>query len=339
MKKAGLWLLLFVLMIDPATGSAVQDGGYSISSGLWSKAVLQVATGPVTLVWKEVGADTTPSGDRVVSGYFYADPSQFAYGSVYNPEVFVKVYIAQSGWCNMAFNHVTVDDVTISSAHNYAGSAHQTATISTVSRLAEHQYSGVGISSIVGGWTPVPSEGDYVVATFYDNGNYIVYDDGVEYGTYSYDSTTGVINVNVVVDQNGENGMASSGTPYQNKAIVNGDTFTVYEGDVAEDTLARVKSDSAPIVGCWSLVPPEDPFLLAFFPNGTYIVYGHGVEYGTYSHDNTTGEITINVIRDENGEYGMADSGVPYPDKVFVSGDTLSVYLNGVLDGTLERVK
>ena len=128
------------------TEMAAQDGGYNVTGELWAKAVLQIATTPVTpvtLVWKQVGADTTPSGDQVISGYFYADPADFAYGSQYNPEVFVKVYIATNGWCNMAFNHVTVDDVTIYSAHNYDSDADQTGTVRTVSRLLEHQYTGV----------------------------------------------------------------------------------------------------------------------------------------------------------------------------------------------------
>ena len=123
-------------------GAAVSagDGGYVLSSDLWSKAVLQVAGSPVTLIWKEVGSDTTPSGDQVVSGYFYADPADFAYGSAFNPEVFVKLYIATSGWSNMAFNHVTVDDVTIYSAYEYAGSPNKTETVSLNGRLKEHQY-------------------------------------------------------------------------------------------------------------------------------------------------------------------------------------------------------
>ena len=338
-------VLIGLLLVCGTTGPAMaaRDGGYDVTGKLWAKAVLQVATTPVTpvtLVWKEVGTDTTPSGAKVVSGYFYADPADFTYGSVYNPEVFVKVYIDPSGWCNMAFNHVTVDNVAISSAHNYNSSADQTATLSTYSRLVEQQYSGVSISSIVGGWTPVPSEGDYTIATFYANGTYIVYDGGVEYGTYTHDSTTGVISVTVLRDENGENGMADAGTPYQNIVILNGDTFTAYDGDVAEDTMERVKSDSSPIVGSWTPVPSEgDYVMVTFFANGTYIVYDDGVEYGTYSHDNTTGQINVNVIRDDNGDYGMADSGTPYQDKAFVNGDMLTIYLNDVLDGTLERVK
>lgn len=119
--------------------------GYNVTSELWAKAVLQVPGSPVTLVWREVGSDTTPSGDKVVSGYFYADPNDFAFGSVFNPELFVKIYIASSGWSNMAFNHVTVDDVTVFSAHNYNGAADKTGTATLNSRLVEHQYDGVGL--------------------------------------------------------------------------------------------------------------------------------------------------------------------------------------------------
>ena len=95
---------------------------------------------PITLVWQEVGSDATASGAQVVSGYFYADPADFPYGSQYNPELFVKIYIAPDGWCNMAFNHVTVDPVVVYSAHNYTGSAQQTGTATTANRLLEHSY-------------------------------------------------------------------------------------------------------------------------------------------------------------------------------------------------------
>lgn len=121
------------------------DGGYHIGSDLWLKVILQVTGSPVTLVWKEVGTDITPSGDKVVSGYFYADPNDFAYGSVYNPEIFVKIYIAKNGWCNIAFNHVTVDDVTVSSAHQYNGTAEMTGTVALNSRLVEHQYNNISL--------------------------------------------------------------------------------------------------------------------------------------------------------------------------------------------------
>jgi hypothetical protein len=119
------------------------DGGTFITSEIWSKAVLEVANNPVPLIWKEIGSDLTPSGDRVVSGYFYAAPDDFEYGSPFNPEVFVKLYISANGWCNIAFNHVTVDDVKIFSSKDYDGTIDQTGTLTLDRRLVEHQYDDV----------------------------------------------------------------------------------------------------------------------------------------------------------------------------------------------------
>ena len=88
-------LLASMFMCSPCLYSGVlaadDGGGDVITSELWAKAVLEVSGSPITLVWKMVGADITPSGDQVISGYFYADPNDFAYGSQYNPEVFVKI--------------------------------------------------------------------------------------------------------------------------------------------------------------------------------------------------------------------------------------------------------
>lgn len=129
-----------------ATG--VTGGGYVINSGLWEKAVLKTAGKDIPLIWKEVGADTTLTGARVVSGYFYADPKDFAYGSVYNPEIFVKIYIDPNGWANIATNHVTVDEVAVYSSHNYNGTANRSSTASLQSRLVQHEYTGVIIEAI-----------------------------------------------------------------------------------------------------------------------------------------------------------------------------------------------
>ena len=144
MLKRSAFIGLLLAMCIPSISFAGQDGGYDITSELWAKAVLEVADNPITLRWKMVGADITPSGDQVVSGYFYADPGDFSYGSQYNPEVFVKIYIAANGWCNMAFNHVTVDDVSV---YSMSGGESQSSTATLNTRLVEHQYSGVSIDS------------------------------------------------------------------------------------------------------------------------------------------------------------------------------------------------
>ena len=149
MARFGLFLLLMILLF-PHSALAAQDGGYDITSELWAKAILETSAKDITLIWKAVGTDITPSGAQVVSGYFYASPDDFAYGSPYNPEVFVKVYIDPSGWANIAFNHVTVDSVSVYSAHGYNGSADQSGSVTLTSRLAEHQYDNVSIDQSLG---------------------------------------------------------------------------------------------------------------------------------------------------------------------------------------------
>ena len=129
--------------VTPPVTPPTADGGYHVGSELWIKGILQVPNSPKTMVWKEVGTDITKSGDKVISGYFYVDPNDFEFGSISNPELFVKIYIRSDGWCNMAFNHVTVDDVMISSAFGYQGAPEQTGSVTLNSRLDEHQYTGV----------------------------------------------------------------------------------------------------------------------------------------------------------------------------------------------------
>ena len=148
-------LLLLVVVCIASAEIALGNDGYNLTPELWAKAVLKTPSKDVTLVWSEVGSDTTPSGDRVVSGYFYADPDDFAYGSVYNPEVFVKVYIATNGWSNIAFNHVTVDDVDVSSALIVNGSELESkaGTITLDDRLDEHSYMIPIDENFDGTWT------------------------------------------------------------------------------------------------------------------------------------------------------------------------------------------
>ena len=173
MKKRILSTILLFSLCVPLTfnlsHASTQAGGYTIISSLWAKAVLKTATGNFTLIWQATGNDMTPSGDQVVSGYFYADPKDFAYGSQYNPEAFVKVYVASNGWANIAFNHVTVDEIDVLSANNFTGQADQSGVADLNNRLVEHQYTDVSLDpESASGGSPssaVPSGGGYSIGS------------------------------------------------------------------------------------------------------------------------------------------------------------------------------
>lgn len=134
------------LMVAFAETAQADDGGYTLAGDLWIKAVFQTPVGPVTLKWREMGTDTTATGDTVVSGYLFADPGDFAFGSMFNAEAFVKLYIASNGWANIVFNHVTVDDIDVYSAHGYDGTAQQSSTITLENVKTDHTYTGVTLS-------------------------------------------------------------------------------------------------------------------------------------------------------------------------------------------------
>ena len=80
--------------------------------------------------------------------------------------------------------------------------------------------------SIVGSW----GTSDRAI-TFYQNGTYLIYHNGAEYGNYSYNSSSGILSVSTITDYNGDYGMADNGSPNLDgiKFFVNGNTLTVEE--------------------------------------------------------------------------------------------------------------
>lgn len=82
-----------------------------------SARINTVEKGYITGVWKKGGEDTTARGDRVVWGYFYADPDDVSWGSSNNPEVFAKIWYDASGRVDANFFHVSVPDIEVSSTY------------------------------------------------------------------------------------------------------------------------------------------------------------------------------------------------------------------------------
>ena len=111
------------------------------------------------------------------------------------------------------------------------------------------------------------------------------------------------------------------------------------------------ESTSSSIVGSWgSGIYPSgleftgEPELisLTFYPNGTYIHYegpqasepcdnGGGVEYGTYTFNATTQQISATPIVDNNGCTGLADNGTGGTYPVSIKGDVLQFEDDGFL--------
>lgn len=183
--------------------------------------------------------------------------------------------------------------------------------------------------SLVGSWY-IQDDSDLITITFLADGSYLIAeaspddDDGqagVEYGTYLWDSITGALTAQALVDTNGEWGLSH---PLGQMSITrDGDQISFSEaGDTdAPTVLQQVVADAEnPIVGTWMVDGQEEGELsiFVFLPNGDFTLAetgtaddsgGPGIERGTYTwnaNDNSfSAEISINT----NGEWGISDEG------------------------------
>ncbi len=197
----------------------------------------------------------------------------------------------------------------------------------------DSESTGSSGSSIVGAWDAFSDTNEYGCAVFYENGQYLVYDssevEGVEYGTYTHDNSTGELTLNVVKDENGAAGLADNGVPMGDTIYVDEDTLMFIEYDGERYSHPRLCSANSPIVGAWDHFPNEFGACV-FYENGKYVVYDssevEGVEYGTYTHDNSTGAFSVSVVKDENWDAGFAEDGVPFgDDHVVIENDKMYV--------------
>ncbi|MFC1857034.1 DUF1566 domain-containing protein [Thermodesulfobacteriota bacterium] len=309
------------------TGSLLKVSDLSACQGTWSGTLTESGTAtvyPVTFSVDANGQVTSFTGfSAPVTGKMFSESGKLA--------AFFKT--GDSGSYNQITFDGTLSGDTITGSYGNDSPASPTGSINLTRSASQ-------TGSIVGSWGPGYIDGEYLSLTFYPNSHYIVYHNGIEYGSYTHDNSTGQLNVDIMVDNNGQYGLADSGTPYQDEMFVNGDTLNIYQDGVLDASFERAKSDSSPIVGGWGPGYIDGgPLSLTFYPNGCYIVYHNGVEYGTYTHDNSTGQINLNVIQDSNDQNGLANSGAPYQDEMIVSGDTLNIYQGGVLDASFDRVK
>ncbi|MEZ5672096.1 MAG: NHL repeat-containing protein [Thiotrichaceae bacterium] len=72
-----------------------------------------VEKGAINGIFKIGGQGTTPAGDEVIWGFIYANPTDVNWGSVDNPDVYVKVWKDHNGMVYVNFFHVSVPDINV----------------------------------------------------------------------------------------------------------------------------------------------------------------------------------------------------------------------------------
>jgi len=138
MKKIMTFIIMLALTFSVA-GTAYGNG-YKVTSELWIRAVIDTREkGPVEAVWEKGGEDSTAAGDQVIWGYFYASPDDVSWGSLQNPDLFVKIWFDRGGRVDVNFFHVSVPGIDVYSDYPYDGTPDEHAT-ATMSRRYIRQY-------------------------------------------------------------------------------------------------------------------------------------------------------------------------------------------------------
>lgn len=219
-------------------------------------------------------------------------------------------------------------------------------TLILTTALALAAASTLSAQAIVGAWTfgntSSPGATNTGIFVFLDNGVFFQAEDvndggggsdGMERGTYSWNSGTNVLTINTVpTDTNGDVGvgdLAGGGTI--NDVDASGNTM-----DVGGTTFTRV-TGASDIVGGWYFGDTLNPGsvntgVLVYLSNGVYfhaeesndgeLNTSSGMERGTYTWNSGDGTMTWSTAVDTNGELGMSDiySGI----EVSISGNDLS---------------
>jgi hypothetical protein len=188
----------------------------------------------------------------------------------------------------------------------------------------------VADTSIVGAWWD-PSDPDDGALVFLKDGTYFVISsnvpanqtgtNGFERGFYTWNSATGVIQIDTLVDTNGDHGISSDNDRAGITATVVGDTLSVVVSPGDTPTLVRLPQDLDGFAGTWIMGDPtvnDNSRLFVFRTDGTYLMAqdgdpasdgfgGHdGMESGTYAFD-ASGNLTVTPALDTNGDWGLSD--------------------------------
>jgi len=109
-------ILLMLAISNIAYG--LTPAGINVTTDLKIGAVIHSEEkGEIEALWYKGGEDQTARGDKVVWGFFYANPQEVSWGNINNPEVYVKIWFDASGRVDVNFFHVSVPDIKVYSQY------------------------------------------------------------------------------------------------------------------------------------------------------------------------------------------------------------------------------
>jgi hypothetical protein len=199
----------------------------------------------------------------------------------------------------------------------------------------------------IGSWLYSDADTNLVL-TFLDDTRYMVARDkleigdplcfdGMESGTYTWNSETGEFSVTNANDTTGDCGLTSvEGEIYSATVTVDGNTLTLTD-DEGAFPLTRVVAANNPLIGSWHFSDSDTNIVITFLDDTRYMVARDkleigdplcfdGMESGTYTWNSETGEFSVTNANDTTGDCGLTSvEGEIYSATVTVSEDVLTL--------------
>lgn len=233
-------------------------------------------------------------------------------------------------------------------------------------------YSETKSEGLLGAWGSDDIDEGLLGLAFFEDGTYIHVQvdetgsttnpkNGMEWGTYTIDEATRSLTTTQLFDNNSSSGLSDSLDRYarlvdgklvievdnnKNGVIDNNEKFGFSKRTADNNILDKI--DPKDLIGLWENKSTDNELLtLAFLEDGSYIHLEvdenipfdtpnneiSGMEWGNYTLNNRTGELTVNQRFDNNGGTGLSD---PLDRYVSVSDNTLTLKVdenkNGVID-------
>jgi hypothetical protein len=116
---------------------------YNTINGLKIGAIINIEDWfrqPLDATWYLGGIENTKRGDTVVWGYFYADPHAVSWGSVNNPDLYVKIWFDVSGRIDVNYFHVSVPTIEVYSDYPGDGRYDKTGITLMTDRYTRHEF-------------------------------------------------------------------------------------------------------------------------------------------------------------------------------------------------------
>ncbi|KZZ17134.1 hypothetical protein A3751_12655, partial [Oleiphilus sp. HI0080] len=229
-------------------------------------------------------------------------------------------------------------------------------------------------NSIAGVWVNEETTNELLAFVFFEDGTYVHMEidevaplnpdnpnevSGMEWGTYSIDPETRELTASITFDGNFDTGLTDSIGQVDIFARVDGNTLTIQVDDNDSGTIEEgeatdfTRSSNAGILGAWTNTETTNELLaFVFFDNGTYAHLEidevaplnpenpnevSGMEWGTYSINPQTGELTASITFDGNDDTGLTDSIGQVDIFAQVAGDTLTIEVDDNNNGSISE--